>query len=1325
MNDASTETIAALRAELAAARAELAERSTQFAERTGYQEATIDALKAMSASPGDPQPVFDLIAMRARDLCDAYGVTVYQYDGTLLHRRAATGVSGDPAVAERLRAAFPAPLARDPIASRAILGRDVVHIRDLVTEGFAGGLREGVSARSAVAVPLLRGGEGIGALVMGGRAIGGFSDAQVALLQTFAEQAVIAITSAETFRALEARTAELADRNAAFAEQIDHQAATIDVLKAMSASPGDPQPVFDLIVERARTLLDTANAMLHTFDGELVHMRADVGTSDLVGREAFDAYISLYPKPPDRSLIANRAILDAAMVHVRDLGADPELSPLMRAMPHRSQVSIPLLRDGRCLGALSVGSLRVDAFSDAQVELLQTFAEQAVIAISSAETFRALEARTAELAARNSDFAERIDQQAATIDVLKVMSASPDDTQPVFDQIVRRAQELCNVYTAFLLEYDGELVHQRAIWSPDYHSFAEFSAYSPANAALAAKYPMPPDRASFAQRAILDKEIIHTRNRESSPDSQLIAQASDIRSQLSVPLLRDNVVIGVIAISAVEPGGFTDSQIELLKTFAEQAVIAIGSVATYRALRTRTAELQQSLEYQAATIDVLKVMSTLTGDPQPVFETIVNQAMRLCGAMLGGLIEFDGSLMHQRVARGEGLDPKLFEAYLRQFPMAPLRGSGYGRAILDRQIQHVRDVQADPELMPAARALGHGSMIHLPLLRGETVIGVINVSHRDPNAFTPAHIELLKTFAEQAVIAIGAAANYRALETRTAELNTQVAHQDATIDVLKVMSSSTSDTQPVFDVILRHAMKLSEAVFGAFFEYDGELAHVRATVGYEDDRLVGISSHFPRRPSRVTVAERALLDGQVVYVRDYAADPELGEVAHSMRFGSVVAVPLTRDGATIGAISWASTRVDGFSSAHIELLKTFAEQAVIAIGTTATFRALQERTAALSRSVAELQALEEVLRAVNASLDLDTVLTTIIDRAVPLAGADEGLIYEFSEAEGVFVPKAAYGMSEDRVAALRERRIRIGETYLGRSAAERAPVAIDDVQADSGTPEARTLLQGIHAVLAVPLLRETAVVGGLVIRRRSEGAFAPATVALMQTFAAQCVLAIENARLFEAGRRAQAASDAALADLRRTQANLVQAEKMASLGQLTAGIAHEIKNPLNFVNNFAALSTELIDELRAALAPQPLGGTARAEVDELTAMLRGNLEKVVQHGKRADGIVKSMLEHSRGSSTERRAVDVNALVEEALNLAYHGARAQDQSFNIALERAYADDLAPIELNPQDITRVLLNLFGNGFYAANKRPRQTTPRFLAGAQGRHPRRSRRR
>jgi len=353
-------------------------------------------------------------------------------------------------------------------------------------------------------------------------------------------------------------------------------------------------------------------------------------------------------------------------------------------------------------------------------------------------------------------------------------------------------------------------------------------------------------------------------------------------------------------------------------------------------------------------------------------------------------------------------------------------------------------------------------------------------------------------------------------------------------------------------------------------------------------------------------------------------DPEFdfpGLLDHGA-FRAHLAVPLMRDAQAEGVLTLTRDESRPFTPRQVELATTFADQAVIAIENARLFDAVQKRTQELAQSVSELQALEEVLRAVNSSLDLQTVLSTIISRAVPLSQADEGTIYEYDEAEEVFVPKAAFGMSEDRIARLRDRRIRMGETFLGRSAIEHQPIHVADAQQDPSIPEAAELLPGIHAMLTIPLLREETVIGGMVIRRRSEGAFAANTVTLLQTFAGQSVLAIENARLFQEAERARAAAEAALNDLRRAQDRLIQSEKMASLGQLTAGIAHEIKNPLNFVNNFSALSAELVDELRGVLANAAVDGPTRAEVDELGAIIKGNLEKVVQHGKRADGIAR-------------------------------------------------------------------------------------------------------
>ncbi len=1307
----SAETFRALEARTA----ELAARNTQFAEQIDHQSATIDVLKAMSASPGDPIPVFDIIAERARTLCNGITCTVWRYDGKMQHMWTQSLAFARDEGQIAFAASYPRPPSSETAGGRAILTREMIEVPDIQFGQGVDAAMRGIRPRASVGVPMLHQGTVLGALTLGKTEPGNFSGAQKALLKTFAEQAVIAIRSAETFRALEARTTELA-------VQVAHQEATIDVLKVMSSSTSDTQPVFDIILSRAIALSGAKTGGIFGLEAGLLHPWAMLGFDP----EAEAEFRKIFPVVPSERGVMSRAILRRQTLYARDYHAEnPKAPQHTRDLGYNSLVAVPLLREGAAIGVLTVQHTAAEAFSAEHIALLETFAEQAVIAIGSVATFRQLQDRTAELAARNSDFAERIDQQAATIDVLKVMSASPDDTQPIFDQIVRRARELCNSETAGLFEYDGELVHFRAINSSTVRSVDEWAASSPEGAAHAALWPMKPTRGSISCRAILDREIIHTRDVPALAGVDPKVRNTGAGSQLSIPLLRDGAAIGVITLRLRDTGGFTDSQIALLQTFAEQAVIAIGSVATYRALRERTAELAarnsdfaERIDQQAATIDVLKVMSASPDHTQPVFDQIVRRAQELCGSTVAALFEYDGELVHYR-AYSNGTFQSVAEhaasgpvgaAYAALWPMAPSRKAISCWAILDRQVIHIRDRDAVAGLDPAIRTQNNRSLLVIPLLRDDTVLGSILLASAEVGGFTDSQVELLKTFAEQAVIAIGSVATYRALRERTSELQRSVEYQAATIDVLKVMSSSTNDTQPVFDVILRHAMALSDAVMGGLFEFDGELAHFRAGRGYDPAQLEIAQRPYPRPPSRDTVSERVILDGQLVYLRDYQAEPGIGEHAKGLGIGSLLVVPLSRDGVTIGALSWVSPKIDGFTTANIDLLQTFAEQAVIAIGTTATFRALQERTAELTRSVAELQALEEVLRAVNSSLDLETVLATVINHAVPLAGAEEGLIYEFSEAEQVFVPKAAYGMSEDRVAALRERRIRIGETYLGRSAAEREPVTVDDVQADSSTPEARTLLQGIHAVLAVPLLREYTVVGGLVIRRRSEGAFAPATIALMQTFAAQSVLAIENARLFEAARRAQAASDAALADLRRTQDRLVQTEKLASLGQLTAGIAHEIKNPLNFVNNFAALSVELLDELGEALEPAPLEPATREEVGELTTMLKGNLEKVVAHGKRADGIVKNMLLHSRASGGERREVDFNATVEEALNLAYHGARAEKPGFNITLARNYDPAVGMAALYPQDFTRVLLNLIGNGFYAATKRKAEAPEGF---------------
>ena len=422
---------------------------------------------------------------------------------------------------------------------------------------------------------------------------------------------------------------------------------------------------------------------------------------------------------------------------------------------------------------------------------------------------------------------------------------------------------------------------------------------------------------------------------------------------------------------------------------------------------------------------------------------------------------------------------------------------------------------------------------------------------------------------------------------------------------------------------------------------------------------------------------------------------------------TTLAVPMRKDDELVGAIVIYRQEINPFTDKQIELVANFAAQAVIAIENARLLNELRIRTRQLAQSVGELQALGEVSQAVNSTLDLETVLTTIVGRAVQLSRTDAGAIYVFDEKLKEFSLRATYGMSEAMIAAISEQHIGLGDrNNIAAATVQRKPIQVSDTRDEPHSAVNEIILhEGYRSILIIPLLRPDHIVGALVVRRKTPGEFPQSTIELLQTFADQAVIAIENVRLFESVEARTRELAQSLDNLRTTQDRLVQTEKLASLGQLTAGIAHEIKNPLNFVNNFSGVSAELIDELQNVLSGLTVDQQARSEITELTDTLRGNLDKVVQHGKRADAIVKNMLLHSREGSGEHRVVDINALVEESLNLAYHGARAEKQGFNITMERSLDPAAGEVDLFPQDITRVLLNLISNGFYAATKRKTQ--------------------
>jgi signal transduction histidine kinase len=547
------------------------------------------------------------------------------------------------------------------------------------------------------------------------------------------------------------------------------------------------------------------------------------------------------------------------------------------------------------------------------------------------------------------------------------------------------------------------------------------------------------------------------------------------------------------------------------------------------------------------------------------------------------------------------------------------------------------------------------------------------------------------------------------VETRTAELTESLEQQTATSEVLEVISSSPGDLDPVFQKMLENATRVCGANFGTMNLWNGDSFNIVA--GHDvPPAFAALRQDLPIRPHLDSPLAATVRTHQVAHVHDMRNNPSylagapaavgMVDVAGAR---TLVAVPMLKESELIGVITIFRQEVKPFTAKQIALVENFTKQAVIAIENTRLLRELRERTDDLSESLQQQTATADVLKVISRSaFDLKSVLTTLAESAKSLCGAAFGVIF-LRDGE-VLRDQAESGCPPALMNFLRDHPIRksratfTGRVFMDGKVAHLPDVLLDPEYNFGSAPE----LGGYRAALAVPLMRDGGVEGVLSLARPDPGPFTSRQIELVQTFADQAVIAIENARLFGQVQERTKELSLSLDELRTAQDRLVQTEKLASLGQLTAGIAHEIKNPLNFVNNFSALSTELIDELNEVLKPAALDDKIREEIDELTHMLKGNLEKVVQHGKRADSIVKNMLLHSREGSGEHRPVDINAIVEESLNLAYHGARAERSGFNITLRRDLDPNAGAIDLYPQEITRVFLNLISNGFYAATKR-----------------------
>jgi GAF domain-containing protein/DNA-binding response OmpR family regulator len=1035
-------------------------RETQ--EALERQTATAEILQVISESPSDVQPVFDAIVERAAALTGSSTVVATRFDGKQLHLLSVLGASDQ--VMAAARSVFPIEPNTHTLNGRAALTHMPAQIANFFEDpDYKIQLTEETVATSGLAVPLLRDGRVLGTIMVTRPEVGKFPDKLVTLLQTFADQAVIALENVRMFN--ETR------------EALEHQTASAEVLKVISSSVEDAQPVFEKILDSCEALFkvtDMAIALIAE-DGKLAlpYPRGPV----------MSAAAASYPRPLEETSLT-QAILERRTIQVADTGSDtaslpPSIQTLHERLGAMTTVNAPLISNDRAIGAIALLRQPPKVFTEKEIRLLSTFADQAVIALENARLFRETQ--------------ESLDRQTATAEILRVISESPTDVQPVFDVIVERARAICGAEVGTLVSYDGQ-------WQ---HLAAQVGLAPELAEHFAIQLPRKPGRGTASGRAILGCKPVQFADMRADPDVEyrdLVGNSAHGNcSALAVPLMLEGRCIGAIGVARERVGSFPDKLVTLLQTFASQAVIALENVRLFN-------ETNEALEQQTAVSDILRVTTESPSDVQPVLVAIADHAVRLCDAASASMFLIEGDQLRHVASGGELLDQAASLGLLLID-----RTSTSGRAVLDSTVVHVTDMQAETEAEEYPRGhdyahqMGHRTIVVAPLLRKGKPFGTIMLRRMDVRPFSERETALLRTFGDQAAIALE---NVRLFK----ETEEALEQQKASAGILRVISSSVADTQPVFEKILDSCEQLFATENLLILRVgDDRQVYLEAYRGPDAEYLFGM---YP-----LPIEETALLllqqEGRAVHFPDGSAAIHLSETLRLAyeHFGnfSMMMAPMLRDAKVIGAIAVSRQPPQPFAEKEVALLTTFADQAVIAIENARLFNETEE-------ALAQQTASADILRVISSSpTEVQPVFDAIVQTAVRLLDCDMSFVMRCDDTEITVAAAALLDGLHPEMANQAKVPIDPTHNFPARAIIDKATLYLPD-WSELELPAHEREIQSrfdIRSAVYLPLVRHGICIGSLACISHRKHGFNEKSIALAESFRDQALIAIQNTRLFD------------------------------------------------------------------------------------------------------------------------------------------------------------------------------------------------------------------